>query len=273
MNQGSEVIRSKQNAELKRIRAVARGKDRDWVLLEGRRLVMDAIQAGLEMGIVLADEGRITPEDLGDLGKAAAALRWAEGGIMQGLGSLKTTPRVMALARPPEVRGPAELGDFLRSSEGAVTVLALAGVTDPGNLGALARSAEAFGARALVLAGEDGARPFGPKALRGSMGSLLRLPVFEIESVRAAIDLMGASGVQQCTAKTRGALPLPSFAFAERTVIWMTGETGDAPPAFEDLEGVTIPMQGSVESLNVNVAGSLLLFERSRRRGLEHDSP
>jgi len=266
VNQRSEVIRSKQNVELKRVRAVARGKDREWILLEGRRLVTDAALAGLEMGVILADEGRITAEDLGVLGDASEALRWVESSVMQGAGALKTTPRVIALARPPADRGEDELRAFLRPTAEPLTLLALAGVSDPGNLGALARSAEAFGVHGLLLAGPDGARPFGPKALRGSMGSLLRLPVFEVETVQGAVEIIAGHDVQQCTAKTRGALPLESFSFARRTAIWMTGETGDVPPAFEGLEGVTIPMQGGVESLNVNVAGSLLLFERARRR-------
>lgn len=230
---------------------------------------MDAALAGLELGVVLADEGRITEEELGEIGSSSGELRWVESSLMQGIGVLKTTPRVVALACPPAVRGEGELRSFLGELSGPVTLLALAGVSDPGNLGALARSAEAFGVQGLVLAGSDGARPFGPRALRGSMGSLLRLPVFEIETAQGAVDLIGALGVQQCTAKTRAASPLESFLFAERTALWMTGETGEAPPAFAGLEGVTIPMHGKVESLNVNVAGSLLLFERARRREQE----
>lgn len=245
---------------------MARGKDREWILLEGRRLVADAALAGLELGVVLADEGRITPEELGD---PSLEVRWVASSLMQGVGALKTTPRVVALARPPQAGGADELRAFLRPISEPVTILALAGVSDPGNLGALARSAEAFGVQGLVLAGSEGARPFGPKALRGSMGSLLRMPVFSAPTVEGAVELIGEYDVQQCTAKTRGALALEAFSFAKRTVLWMTGETGEVPGAFGGLEGVTIPMQGSVESLNVNVAGSLLLFERARRRTQE----
>ncbi len=180
------------------------------------------------------------------------------------LSSVRTSPGVVAVAARPPHRELAALealldaGTATSGPEGAL-VLGIAGIQDPGNLGALARAAEAAGARALLVAPE-GARPFGPKALRGSMGSLLRLPVFELERLAVGVAAMEARGCRQYVAATRGGEPIASLAGAEPCCIWMTSETGDLPGELSAVRRVTIPMRGRVESLNVTVAGALLLF-------------
>ncbi len=71
-------------------------------------------------------------------------------------------------------------------------------------------------------------------------------------------------GVQQCVAATRDGQSLETFPFGARTVVWMTAETGEAPPELASCRAVTIPMAGEVESLNVTVAGALMLFAAAR---------
>lgn len=262
MTDEDAVIRARGNALLKRARAAARGREEGVVLLEGARLVADALrpESPLEVEIVLLREGEAAPDGAdGRIRRVAAA-------AMEGLGDLRTTPPVAALARPPAPVGATGLATRLVEAAAPLRLVCATGVSDPGNLGAIARCAEAFGAAGLVIAGADCARPFGPKALRGSMGSLLRVPVHEVEDVGAALDVLTAADVESWTAATRGGEPLGRAPFGSRVALWVTGETAAAPAALGRCRRVTIPMEGAVESLNVSVAAALVLHEVRRRQ-------
>lgn len=223
------------------------------VLLEGQRLVADAVASGLGLELVLVSEAR--PELLVEFDRAMLI----EASLLDRISDLKTSPGVLALARAPRMRDAMELGARLEGAS-APLVLVVDGVTDPVNLGALARSAEAAGAAALVwVAG--GAGVFGARALRGSMGSLLRLPVFAAADADAARAAVAAAGLQVVRPDTRGGVDWRSVDWSPAVALWIGGETRAA-----DIGGVgvTIPMAGEVESLNVTVAASLLLFAAGR---------
>jgi TrmH family RNA methyltransferase len=142
-------------------------------------------------------------------------------------------------------------------------------VQDPGNVGALVRSAEAGGATGVV-ATSGSADPFGWKALRGAMGSAFRLPIARVADAGEAIALVrrvaglriaatvATQGVVMGQADLTGALAL------------VVGSEGAGLPdevvAAADLK-VTIPMTPRVESLNVAVATALLVYEARRQRG------
>jgi RNA methyltransferase, TrmH family len=158
---------------------------------------------------------------------------------------------VSALGHPPRV-----VGVFRhREQTGTADVtLALWRVADPGNVGTLVRSADAFGAGVML---SDGcADPFGPKALRAGMGSTFRVPLLEFE-LRNAVALVADCG------DPLGELEL------ERYSTFVLGAEREGLPA-EVLERcdarATIPVQ-SVESLNVAMAGTIVLYERRRRLG------
>jgi len=253
------VIESKANPLLKRAGAVAAGRDRDCILLEGERLVADALAAGwrLELLLVDADRGGDPERFAGEVDDR----RVVADGLLDRVSALKTSPGVLALAPPPTER---QLSDLELVAD--ALILVVAGVADPGNFGALARSAEAAGVSALcVLPG--GVSPWNAKALRGSMGSLLRLPVCTTESAEALVEQLSRLNVRSVTADTRGGKPWRDFDWTGRIALWVAAETGDAPQLSRGFEGVTIPMAGAAESLNVTVATSLLLFAAGRAEG------
>ena len=255
----AEVIRSRTNSVLKRARHVGRGKEEGFVLIEGERLIRDAISAGHVPELLLVAESQMASvEDL--LG--TCDLRGCADGLMDGIGALKTAPGLAGIFYIPESFDLSALGGVV--GEGPALILGVAGIADPGNLGALVRVAEAAGAAAVVIA-SGGARPFGPKALRGSMGSLFRMPVVEVHRLSDAVGTLDRLGFEQCVAATRGGHTLHDHPFTSRTVLWMTSETGEVPDELTSCKGITIPMGGQVESLNVTVAGALLLYAASRR--------
>jgi len=222
-------------------------------VVEGERLVAEVTADGR------AVEALVACEDA-DLSAALAAhplLRRATASVMEAISGLTNGPGVVALVAAPAI---APLADYRPAREGGSVLLCVSGVADPGNLGALARSAEAVGARGIAVA-PGGAHPFGDKALRGSMGSLLRLPVFHLDEPA----VLARAGVRSVVAATRGGTDYRRFDWSGPVALWVTGETGRAtvaPPT--DAEAVTIPMAGATESLNAACATTLLLFEAIR---------
>lgn len=246
VNHPEETIRSRQNALLARVRAVRAGREPGWIVLEGERLVADALAGGLDIDVLLLAEGRAVP---GALAALASRTRRVDPEVLASVSALESSPGCLALAPVPAVRrlppaGPRSL------------LAVVAGVQDPGNFGAIARVAEAAGASGLVRLG--GAQPFGDKALRGSMGSLLRLPVYgQLEPGELA-----AKGYRLVAAATRGGADPRRFDWSGPVALWIPGEAGGDAPA--GAQTVTLPMAGQVESLNVAVAAALLLYAAGR---------
>lgn len=251
-----ETIRSASHPLLKRARAAAAGRARGVVLLEGDRLVDEGRRAELAFEVVLVSEER--GERLDELVDAGLPVRAVRTGLLAAASRLETPPGCLALAAEPRGRTVADLPLGERAF-----LAAAAGLQDPGNLGALARTAEAAGASAL-LATAGGCSPWNPKALRGSMGSLLRLPVIVLERPAPVVGELSARGVRHVLASARGGAPYDSFDWSGPLALWFTAETGALPgelePAARGFEAVTIPMSGGAESLNVTAAAAVLLF-------------
>jgi RNA methyltransferase, TrmH family len=162
---------------------------------------------------------------------------------------------VSTLAHPPRVLGVYRRGDLPRGVRPAT--LALWRVGDPGNVGALLRSADAFGAGVALSAGC--ADPTSPKALRASMGAVFRVPLAGFEEpsgTRVALVPQGGSPLAE--------VPL------EGDVVFVLGAEREGLPravlASCDVRA-TIPLRGGAESLNVAMAGTVALYEWSHRAG------
>src|SRR6201987_3473909 len=137
----------------------------------------------------------------------------------------------------------------------------VAGLQDPGNLGTILRSAEAFGA-AGVLLGEGTVSPFNPKVVRGSAGSIFRLPVVLVK-VAEIVPKLRESGVRLVGTSSHKGNPLPAADLKLPLVVIIGGEGAGVP---RDLvakvdEVVAIPHAAQVESLNAGVAASIVLYE------------
>jgi len=258
----SETIRSPSHPLLKRVRAAAAGRAQGEILLEGDRLVDEARLAGLRLDVCLVDELR--GDRLAELRRLGVEVRAVRAGLLEGVGQLRSSPGCLALAAEPRAGGL----EVLPTDPGALVVVA-AGVQDPGNLGALARTAEAAGAAALCVL-EGGCSPWNPKVLRGSMGSVLRLPTLRL-GAEAALGELEQRGFRQVRALTRGGEAHDAFDWSGRVALWLAAETGELPPeldsAMRRFSGVSISMAGQAESLNVTAAAAVLLFAAGRTRG------
>jgi TrmH family RNA methyltransferase len=248
------LLESPANPLVKLVRRLARGGRRDpRFLLEGRKLVLAALESGVEVECTLVSSGRATDEVRALEARGIEVVEATEK-LFRSVSSLESPEGILAVARRPE-RSVAEL-----AVEGVVLVSA--GIQDPGNLGALARIAEAAGARALVLL-KGSADPYAPKALRGSMGSLLRVPVFEIDDIAA----LRKRGFRLAALVPRGGVDFRAADWNPPVAILLGREASgldEGTIAGADAL-VTIPMRGAVESLNVATAAALVLYEATRR--------
>jgi TrmH family RNA methyltransferase len=261
-------ITSRHNPIVARYRAAARGDAADDVLLDGMHLVSDAVDAGVRLRHVVVldagDAGSAHP-DLAALAShvaaAGAEVVAASRAVIEAISPVHSASPIVALAERPHADG----ARFWRGD--APLIVVAVDVQDPGNVGAIVRVAEATGAAGVVAAGAT-ADPLGWKALRGSMGSALRLPVRR-EPDPAAVPAEATRHRSRLVATVpRGGDPPDHTAHSGSLMLLIGGEGGGLPSALVEAADarVTIPMAAPVESLNAAVAAAVILYEARRQR-------
>jgi TrmH family RNA methyltransferase len=221
------MITSSSNPRLKLVRKLASARQREKLGLfvaEGEDLVSAALEAGLDPVELLVAGETIAPE------------------LLAGVSTLPHPARRIGVFRRAD----------LPAYEARPVALALWRVGDPGNVGTLIRTADAFGAS--VELSEACADPAGPKALRASAGAVFRVPLGRSEGRRIGLV-------------ARGGRQLPEAELGEGTTFVLGAERGglstEAQQECDEL--VTIPTPGQAESLNVAAAGAIALYEWRRR--------
>lgn len=258
------VLTSRRHPLVARCRDAADGQGPD-VLLDGPHLVGDALSAGTSITTVVVAEGADARPEMASLLARARRLgvpvQTVTPGVLDAASPTRTPSGVLALATLPE----RPLEALLVPAPALVTVAV--GVQDPGNVGALIRSSEAAGATGLLAIGGT-ARPYGWKALRGSMGSALRLPIARPADGLAALQTVRAAGVRLVALAADATATLDEADLDGALAVCVGAEGVGLPADVVALadQTVRIPMQPPVESLNVAVAASLVLFEIARRR-------
>jgi TrmH family RNA methyltransferase len=234
------------------IRDIARAvENRTHFLLEGEKLILEAVSAGLPIEHVLHDAS-VRPGRLAAL--SSARPRLVSRAVLERLSDSHTPQHLLAVARRRDV----PLDEILRR-EGPVVFLF--GVQDPGNLGAIVRVAEAAGA-AGVVAAPGSADFFHPRAVRASAGSVLRIPVSGRVSFEPfAADAKGAGRLIAGAVPSGGENPF-EHPLPENSVLVVGGEGPGLPAgAYRYLDRrLTIPMREPVDSLNAAVAAALILY-------------
>jgi TrmH family RNA methyltransferase len=149
---------------------------------------------------------------------------------------------------------------------GAGPLVVASGLQDPGNLGTILRSAEAFGAAGIFLT-EGTVSPYNSKVLRGSAGSIFRLPFLQISSAEL-IPMLRARRVRLLATSSHMGTPLPQISWTLPLAIFIGNEgAGLSRELLREMdETLAIPQAGQVESLNAAVAASILLYEAARNR-------
>ena len=249
------------HARVKRLRKLSRRRsvrrDEGLFVLHGPTLVAEALSSQVVLDEVFVSEAPdFALQSL--LDTSAVEVFEVDPSVLQKAVDVVTPQSVVATARLPED----SLDQVLAPAEGLV--VGLMGVSDPGNVGTLIRTAEAAGVRGLLI-GPETADPFGPKTVRASAGSVLRVPVASVEAEDVAE--LGALGWSVVATVGDGGEPLQAHQWAPATVMLLGNEAaGLAAETIDRADAaVTIDHEPSVESLNVAIAGALAMFDWRRR--------
>jgi RNA methyltransferase, TrmH family len=258
-------IEGRHNAQVRELRqAFARGEltSDGYCAIEGFRILDEAIRSGLRFRAVFFSESAAVRAErlLSQFGAQVETLLLPDK-LFAGAVPSDAPQGVAALARWKEF----SLEDVLAKSKTG-PLLAIARVQDPGNLGTILRSAEAFGAGGVLL-GEGTVSPFNPKVVRASAGSVFRLPVAHTK-LSDAIGLMKEHGLRMVATASHKGTPLDQAKLSGPLAIFVGSEgAGLSRDLIKEMdEVVAIPQAPQVESLNVGVATSIVLYEVMRQR-------
>jgi RNA methyltransferase, TrmH family len=261
-------ISSRQNPLVRTFRALADDPDPtgERLLLDGAHLVRDAHDAGALFEVLVLAASRLGAH--GEEAQIAQALEAlgvdviaADEKVFAAMSPVKSPSGIVAIVRR-KVTAPSLICEHPRAF-----VVTAVDVQDPGNVGALIRASEAGGATGTFVCGAS-ASPFSWKALRGSMGSALRLPIVAGMTIDAVMTCMEEAGLRTVAAVPRGGESPDEVDWRGQTGLLIGSE---GPGLSDDVVArcsarVTIPMASTVESLNVAVAGGILIYAARRQR-------
>ena len=257
-------IEGRHNAQVKELRAAfSHGEltSDGYCAIEGFRIVEEAIRSGLRLRVVFFSESAAprTEKLLSQLGAQVETLLLPDKLFSSAVPS-DAPQGVAALARWKEL----SREDVMAKSP-AGPILVIAGVQDPGNLGTILRSAEAFGAGGVLL-GEGTVSPYNPKVVRASAGSIFRLPLARAK-LSESLSWIKDHGLRLVGTASHKGTPLDQAKLSGPLAIFVGSEgAGLSRDLIKEMdEVVAIPQASQVESLNAGVAASIVLYEAARR--------
>jgi RNA methyltransferase, TrmH family len=230
--------------------------------IEGVRILEEAIRSGLRLEAVFFSASaetraeRLLPQIAAHVETLLLPDKLFAGAVPSG-----SPQGVAAMVRVKQFT----LQDIVRGVRSGV-VVAVAGVQDPGNVGTIVRSAEAFGASGVVL-GENTVSPYNSKVVRASAGSVFRLPVVRAE-LGDAISILREHQARLLATSSHRGTPLNEANFTPPAAVFIGNEgaglTRDVLAQMDEV--IAIPHAPQVESLNAGVAASIVLYEAARRK-------
>lgn len=238
-------LNSSRNPLIKKLRRLSLARRRESsIIIEGRKLVYAALQADIKIETLVVtssfnSKGLLQPHH------SSLCVKIPDN-LFHTISTLESPDGILAMANRPYEP------ELLTADILTVAV----GVQDPGNLGAIARVTEAAGASGLVVL-KGGTDPYSAKALRGSMGSLLRIPVHELK------DLDELKSFKRVALVTREGVNYKEYDWSTPVAIIFGSEgRGLDDDTLDKCDArLSIPVQGEVDSLNVATAAALVLYE------------
>jgi RNA methyltransferase, TrmH family len=260
------LITSASNSRLKRLRAALRNGGPDAqgrVRIEGPKLVSEAVQSDLRVEEVFVSQScRCDPgiQTLLQQIPGAPDIVEVADRLFPSIVGTESPQGLLAIARLPS----SQLDTLLRN---ASMLLVACELQDPGNLGTLLRSAEAFGVEGVLLS-QTSVNPWNEKVIRASAGSIFRIPCFGgLKSIELLRSLQ-RNGFRFVAAMPNGAIDFRRADYKGRLALILGNEArglGEEVLAWVQTK-VHIPMAATIESLNVSVAASIILCEAARQR-------
>jgi TrmH family RNA methyltransferase len=247
----------------RRLRRRPHRQQRSALLIEGGTAVAEALRSGALVDEIFVSESAPNAHAVVAIAaEQGTPVVWASDGVLAALSDAATPQGIVAVARSPLIE--------LDALEGGNLVVVLAQVRDPGNAGTLLRSGAAAGASAVIFT-HGAVDPLNPKTVRAAAGALFSLPVVSGARLVDSVALLRARGLSILGASARASHAVYDRDLRRPTALILGNESWGLPPEQRRLldDEVGIPMPGAVESLNVGVAGSVLLFEAARQRRVQ----
>lgn len=265
-----EHITSTANDLVKQIRALERKRTRresGLFLAEGARHAEEALHYGWEPVAALTSRSMLargsTPPLLDQLAQRGARVVTTTEKVLAAIARKDNPQTLIATFKQRS----AQLSDL--TSEGRARWLALYEVRDPGNLGAILRTADSVGLAGVVLVGSC-CDPFAPETVRASMGSVFAIP-FAQTTAEAFWDWAREMQAEVSAASMRGETIQGPISFAERSIVLMGNEQAGLPESMEAQcdQLLRLPMQGRADSLNLACASAIMMYEVWRSQDYE----
>ena len=252
----NEIITSLQNPQVKIWRSLNKSRaerlKHGLFLAEGEHMAGEAVKEHKARALLIDSGAR---DKFGALSKNAegVSVYYLAPHVMAALCDAKTPQGVAALCDYPQESALPDPGDFL---------VALDGVQDPGNVGTIIRTMDAAGYSCLLM-DEKTADPWGPKALRATMGGIFRIPLVRCKNLPDALRALAQNGYDIAAGDLRGE-PLFQRRKAKDKICVVIGSEGQgiSPPVLEAATlRLKIPIVGGAESLNAAVAGAIMMYD------------
>ena len=242
-------ITSVNNDLVKETAKLLRGKYRDELglfLIEGEKGVAEALNAGLQIERIFVLEG---PNDYPE----EKVIETTEA-VLAKISDAKSAPKVVAVVKQPKQ-------DF-KILETAKKVVLLEGIKDAGNLGTILRTASAFGINAVILYG-DTVDLYNPKCVRSTVGCLWKTPVIKVKNFKELKDIFTPYERVATLPKGENVVSLEEYQPAEKTLVMFGSEADGLSDELKNFatKNVTIEMQKDVESLNLSVSASVIMYK------------
>lgn len=253
-----KLITSKENSLIKLISALqtsaGKRKENGLFVLEGLRICFDAYDNGIHFDKLIISESaaRKYPDDIELLASKSDDGYIIPDELFKRISDTSSPQGIMAVAPIPS-KTVSEIDKNGR-------YIALENIADPGNLGAVSRTAEALGVSGIIIS-TGSCDPFSPKALRASMGTLLRMPVIILENFSNDIRDIGLT-TYSCVVD-KEAKNINDIAFKRGSMLIIGNEANGITNQTKQNSDflITIPMSGRAESLNAAVAASISMWE------------
>jgi len=263
----TEIITSPSNNNIKRIKSLMMKKFRDSEKLfvaEGRKMVAEALLSDYEVEMLVLSESfsGSLPVDAEEKGIKRIVVK---DGLFDSLSDTQTPQGILAVAKQKSF----ELKAEIKNARSFLVILD--GVKDPGNLGTIIRTVDAAGGNGVVLI-NDCVDPYNPKAVRSTMGSIFRVPVFQADDAGAVLDELIHSGYHIAASHLNGSNVFTWAGGFDKTALIIGSESHGISMTSENKAHslIKIPMVGGAESLNASVAAGILIYEIFRK-GIKMD--
>jgi TrmH family RNA methyltransferase len=268
----TDIIRSLQNPRIKQavqLRNARKRRELGLMVIDGVREIQQAIQAGIEIKEIFALEEQDSTENEHRKAFHEVNMTFVSESVMERLAYGERNVPYVAIAKQPSLflrtlkPRDRRSNSVLESEPGLILVIDR--VEKPGNLGAMLRTADAVGVSAVLLS-DPICEVWNPNAIRSSLGAIFQVPIATASS-EAVMDWLREQKFQILAARLQASETYRKVSLQKKVAIVVGSEAEGLGSQWiqDSIEGIRLPMQGSVDSLNVSVSAAILLYDAANR--------